>query len=301
MRSFDDQPGHQYCHQKPEQGVSEVLIWDTSAINALGRESDPQHLIARMNNAGIIHRIPMYVFDEIAATQNSTKRTRLLEVCRELKSDSEMIILVSPWNIIEAGVRMYWEVGHVDWEILLGPISAYEEAVESGQVFDDTLAKVQREQNRNNLTRFEDYVEQAKTQFVGSFLAVDGGHKSLDDIVAQARTSGLVQRNARYYCQTILGYPVDSQDLERFSTVFLPMRAMIYAFLFAHYHRDKAPPPVKPAGATDLLASVYLAVGNGLVTDDQDQQKILRDVVRYCSFSTEVVWFSGTLREKYSG
>ena len=300
MSSLDDQAEQMSNdYRTTQREAREVLIWDTSAINALSREMDRRELIVRMNNSGNVNRIPMYVFDEIAATQNSEKRAQLLETCRELKSDSEMIILLSPWHVIEAGVRMFWEVDEIDWEILFRAIPEYEKALASGDDFDDELARIQKEQNRKNLQRFEDYVVQARTQFEGLFPAEICVDETIDDIAIRARRTGLIQHNVRYYCESILGHSVESRDLERFSARFLPLHAMIYAFLFAHIHRNKTAVALRPAGAIDLLASVYLPVCHGFVTDDQAQQSVLRDVLRCCSIRTEVVWFSGVLREKY--
>lgn len=275
----------------------EVLIWDTSAINRLAKVSNRRNLIAKLSNTGVVHRIPMYVFDEVAATQSEETRTLLLKTCRELKGDSEMIILLSPWHIIEAGIRMFWEVGTVDWEILLGPISDYEEALESGRVFDQELAKIQKNQNCDNLKRFEDHVVQSKEQFAALFLANSDRLKTVADFLDRAHAMDLVRKNARYYCQAVLGHPVESRDLERFLVEFPPMRAKIHAFLFAHYERNRATMSSSPAGAIDLLASAYLPLCDKFVTDDQEQQKVLREVVRCCSFQAEVVWFSGPVRE----
>lgn len=275
----------------------EVLIWDTSAINGLAKVSNRRNLIAKLSNTGVIHRIPMYVFDEVAATQNEETRTLLLKTCRELKGDSEMIILLSPWRVIEAGIRMFWEVGTVDWEILLGPIAEYEEALESGRVFDQELAKIQKKQNRDNLKRFEDYVVQSKAQFAALFQANLDRSEAVDDFVHRANATDLVRKNARYYCQAVLRTTVESRDLERFLVEFPPMRANIYAFLLAHYERNRSAKPSSPAGAIDLLASVYLPLCHKFVTDDQEQQKVLREVTRCCSLLAEVVWFSGALEE----
>jgi hypothetical protein len=279
--------------------MNEVLIWDTSAINGLLDDPDRTDFIARMNGAGAIHRIPFYVLDEIAANQSADRRSRLLEICRELKSESEMILLLSPWHVIEAGVRMFWEVGKVDWEILLGPITEYECALASGHLFDDDLAKIQKNQNRINLRRFDEYVGQMREHFADLFLAKPNYGETLDEIFARAREMNLVRANAQYICRSILGHPIDPRDFERFFAVFLPIRAMIYAFLVAHYHRNDASPVRKRAGAIDLLAAVYLPTCHGLVTDDQDQQKVLREVSRSCQFRAEVVWFSGTLKKRY--
>lgn len=200
MLSLDDQAEQMSNdYRTPQREAREVLIWDTSAINALSREMDRRELIVRMNNSGNVNRIPMYVFDEIAATQNSEKRAQLLETCRELKSDSEMIILLSPWHVIEAGVRMFWEVDEIDWEILFRAIPEYEKALASGDVFDDELARIQKEQNRKNLKRFEDYVAQARTQFKRLFPAEMCVDETIDDIAIRARRTGLIQHNAERF------------------------------------------------------------------------------------------------------
>ena len=210
-----------------------------------------------------------------------------------------MIILISPWYLVEAAVRMFWEIGEVDWAVLLKPWPDYEDAVASGQVFNDDLATIQRAQNRKNLKAFEDYSGQTRMQFETLFRSGSGRLMTLDEIIAQTRTMDLVQRNARYYCESILGRPVNSGDLKRFTGVFLPMSAMIYAFLFAHYYRNKPEPTSKAAGAIDLLAAVYLPICHRFVTDDREQQEVLRDVAQCCLFQSEVVWFDGVFRKRF--
>jgi hypothetical protein len=279
--------------------MNTVLIWDTSAINGLLDDPDRSDLIARMKDAGTIHRIPFYVLDEIAANQRAERRSNLLAVCRELKSESEMILLLSPWHVIEAGVRMFWEAGNLDWEILFGRIPEYEEALTSGHLFDDELARVQKDQNRINLQRFEEYVGQAKRQFANLFLADPNHCQTLSDIITRARAMNLVRGNAHYICESILGHAANREDFDRFFEVFLPLRAMIYAFLFAHYRRNEVAPTRSQAGAIDLLASVYLPICHKLVTNDQDQQAVLREVSRCCQFQAETVWFTGTLKKTY--
>jgi hypothetical protein len=94
---------------------------------------------------------------------------------------------------------MFWEVGEIDWQILFGVIPEYENALASGHIFDDELAKIQKEQNRENLRRFEDYVAQARGQFESLFPPELSAHKTLDDITARAHATGLIERNVRYY------------------------------------------------------------------------------------------------------
>jgi hypothetical protein len=166
-----------------------------------------------------------------------------------------------------------------------------------GRVFDQELAKIQKKQNRDNLKRFEDYVVQSKAQFTAQFLANFDRPETVDDFVDRAHAMDLVRQNARYYCQAVLGTPVESRDLERFLVEFPPMRANIYAFLLAHYERNRAARRSSPAGAIDLLASVYLPLCQKFVTDDREQQKALREVLHRCSFAAEVIWFRKVVRE----
>jgi len=281
----------------PENSCEQIVIWETSAINRLAEQSNCNDLIARMKSA-YIHWIPAYIFDEIAATQSGEKRDRLLSVCRELKGSSGRI-LITHWFLIEAAVRIFAEIGELDWEVLLESQPEYEQAMTSG-VFDDDLARVQRAQLRQRLKKVEDYFTLAKPRYERQFHSGPDRPKTLDEIIAQSRFTGLVQQNVRYYCESVLGHAVDLQYAERFAKAFPPIEAMICAFLIGHYHRNKPEPTPTPAGAIDLLAAVYLPVCQRFVSEDHAQQTVLRDVVGYYSLRTEVIWFSEDFKKQFS-
>lgn len=281
-----------------QDGDGQVVIWDTSAINRLATYGSDDSFIEQIKGA-YTHWIPAYVFDEIASTQSGEKRDRLLSVCRELKGSSGRV-LITHWFLIEAGIRIFAEIGGLDWDVLLGSRPEYEQAIVSG-VFDDDLARVQRSQMRQRLKDAEDYFDQARPQYERQFQAVPGRLKTLDEIIAQGRLTGLVQQNVRHYCESVLGRRIDSEYAERFARAFPPIEALIYAFLIGHYHRSKVEPAPRPAGAVDLLAAVYLPVCQRFISEDHAQQSVLRDVVRCCSLRTEVTWFTEELRTQFSG
>ncbi|MFZ0320354.1 MAG: hypothetical protein WAL56_14620 [Candidatus Sulfotelmatobacter sp.] len=245
------------------------------------------------------HWIPAYIFDEIAATQGSEKRDRLLSICRRLKGISGKV-LITPSFLIEAAIRIFAEFGKLDWEVLLESQPKYEKAIVSG-VFDDDLARVQLAQNRKNLKKAEEYFAQTRAQFDSLFQSGSDRTKTLEEIIAQARSTGVIQQNVRYYCESFLGHAVNLQYVERFLRTFPPIGAMIYAFLIGHYHRNKPGPTRNPAGAIDLLAAVYLPVCHKFVCEDRNQQSVLRDVVKYCPLRTEVIRFNDDFRNRFSG
>jgi hypothetical protein len=268
-----------------------IVIWDTSAICNLASRSDCEDLIVQMKIAHT-HWIPAYVFTEIAATPVGETRNRLLSVCRKLKGSSGRV-LIDHGFLVGAAIRLFSdpEMGEFDWKELLVHQPDYEQAIDSG-VFNDDLAKKQKVQNQNNLMQAEDYFAQVKTQFDSLFQSGLDHPKTLDEIIAMAFSTGLVLRNIQYYFKCILGISVDLQYAERFAKTFPPIVAMICAFLIGHYDRNKPEPTKKPAGATDLLAAMYLPACHKFVSNDQDQQIVFRNVAKYCSLQAEVVWFS---------
>jgi hypothetical protein len=278
-------------------GSKQIVIWETSAISNLAMLRDCDDLIAQMNIAHN-HWIPSYIFDEIAATPASEKREQLLCVCRKLIGNSGRV-LIAPFFLIEAAIRIFSEFGELDWEILLQTRPEFERAIDSG-IFDDDLASVQQPQLQKGLLDAEVYFASARPLYERLFQSSLKNHCALDEIIAQARSTGLIESNVQYYCQSILGESVDLQYARRFTIAFPPIEAMICAFLMAHYHRNKPMPPRKPAGAIDLLAATYLPVCDKYVSDDREQQSVLRDVAKYCSHQAEVIWFSGVFRKQFS-
>ncbi|MGA9423536.1 MAG: hypothetical protein WBV33_00560, partial [Terracidiphilus sp.] len=63
---------------------------------------------------------------------------------------------------------------------------------------------------------------------------------------------------------------------------------------------SKAEQKRKAAGAIDLLAAAYLPLCHKYVSDDRDQQRVFRDVVKHCALRAEVVWFSGDFRKRFA-
>jgi hypothetical protein len=181
----------------PEISTKQVLIWETSAINNLGRRSDCDELIANMQTA-YIHWIPAYIFDEIAATKSRDDRKSLLKVCEKLKGHSGRV-LISPWFLIEAGVRIFSELGELDWNVLLQTQPEYEQAIASG-LFDDDLASTQKEQNRQNSKMFGEFLVQQRQFFARLFQLGSDSPKALGEIINDSLFNDLIRQNVRYYC-----------------------------------------------------------------------------------------------------
>ncbi len=279
-----------------DSGSKQIIIWETSAINKLAILRDCDDLISRMRIAHT-HWIPAYVFDEIAAEARGEKREHLLSVCRKLKGTSGRV-LITPWFLIEAGIRIFAEFGFLDWDVLLETQAGYEQAIDSG-VFNDDLARVQKVQNRENLKKAEEYFTQTKTQFDSLFQSGPDRPKALDEIIAKAYSTGVVQQNLRHYCECVLKHTVNRQYAERFANAFPSIEAMICAFLIGHYDRNKPEPTPDPPGAIDLLAATYLPVCDMFASDDRGQQTVFRNVAKCCSLRTEVIWFSGDFKSRF--
>jgi hypothetical protein len=207
-------------------------------------------------------------------------------------------IVLHPWDLIRAGILMYWEVGFIDWEILLETRHEIEQAIVSG-VFDDDLAMVQHPDLKQKLGAAEDWFTSVRPDLKRLFQLEMDRAESVAEVVAFARSKDVFLNNVRYDCQAVLGHEVDWQYAARFSQEFPPINAKLCAFFIGHIRRNEARLARNHAGAMDLLAATYLPLCDRFVSNDRNQQEVFRDVVRCCSLQTQVLWFDGDFRMQF--
>lgn len=292
-------PNYTTAHRATDQGSRQIVIWETSAINNLARLGNRADLIARTEVA-YTHCIPMYVFDEIAETQSGATRDCLLGVCRKLMGNYGWV-LKSPSLLISEAVRAFSASGEIAWSELLGQRPEYERAIASGTVFDDNLAGAQKSRMQLYLKEGEEFFAGSKARYDHYFLPGSDGLRTVEEVVEQSRSTRLVGQNVQHFFKAILGQEIDLRQAEGFAGAFPPIRSLIYSCLIAHYRRHDLPLKRRPAGIIDLSAAVYLPVCHKYVSDDWDQQTVLRDVAKYCAFSAEIICFSKDFKKRFAG
>lgn len=268
-----------------------VAIWDTSAINKLADRSDRNALIVGMKITHE-HWIPIDLLVEIAATPTDKRRQQLLEVCRSLHASTGKV----PWSasiLLKGGINLFANFGQIDWEILLASQEEFERAITDRTLFDDDLAKAQRSETSARLRLGEEFFGQMETLYFRHFQNGTDSANTLDEFIAMCRSRGLIRDTVQSLYSEFLGHSVDIDQADRLAAVFPPVEAVSYAFAIAHYHRNELPQPKKgkPAGILDLMAAAFLPVCQLYVSDDFDQQVILREVVECCQSQTKVIRF----------
>jgi hypothetical protein len=241
------------------------------------------------------HWIPFYIFEEIAATQSSERRSPLLGVCRNLIGSTGRI-LWSPVPLIQGALGLFAEFGEVDMEVVLRSVPEFEREISLGTVFDDDLARVQWEETKQRLQSVEDFFQQMKVPYENYCRSRLDHPMRLDAFIAQCLTDGLPQRSIRDLCSALLGRAVDLHYSEKFAAAFLPIKSLICAYLVAHYYRSQTTPTPspawpRPAGPFDLHAAAYLPVCDLFISDDRKQQEALRGVAERNQTQGRVFWF----------
>jgi len=277
-----------------EDSTGQVAIWDTSAVNKLADREDRDALIVAMKIAHQ-HWIPFYIFEEIAATQSSERRSPLLGVCRNLIGSTGRI-LWSPVPLIQGALGLFAEFGEVDMEVVLRSVPEFEREISLGTVFDDDLARVQWEETKQRLQSVEDFFQQMKVPYENYCRSRLDHPMRLDAFIAQCLTDGLPQRSIRDLCSALLGRAVDLHYSEKFAAAFLQINSIISDYLVAHYYRSQTTPTPspawpRPAGPFDLHAAAYLPVCDLFISDDRKQQEALRGVAERNQTQGRVFWF----------
>jgi len=167
------------------------LIFDTSGINRFAEDrksADP--LIAGLIS-GYVARVTATNVEESIATDNPEKRSRLLEVCKELiKGEGGEIIRPFHW-ITEELITEFERNGAVNWGNISLRLPAYEREVALQEVIDDDVAAQERAPAANVKSTFETVFTDARPHFEELFrTGKESRPSSVADLVGRLQGAG---------------------------------------------------------------------------------------------------------------
>jgi hypothetical protein len=119
-----------------------ILVFDTSAINQLTSEKEFPALAAGLTTA-YSTRLTGSNISELAATQTSEKRERLLDTCQRLLAAGDCI---DPFNwIVEKQIKTFdLNPMSYDWRKINVRNCAIDEQIVRRTLFDDELARLEK-------------------------------------------------------------------------------------------------------------------------------------------------------------
>ena len=97
---------------------------------------------------------------------------------------------------------------------------------------------------------------------------------------------------AQFYYDLVTTMDSTEVTVKEFAAACPPFLALIYAVFLPWYNNAVRDPNTGErviAGSNDLYMSVYLPYVDMFVTDDQDQEKALREVARLAKLETKIL------------
>ena len=275
-----------------------ILALDTSSINKLTRDPESTPLMAGIKT-GYHTRLTGSNLAEIAATQNSEGRHRLLDTCQRLLIAGDCIDPFS-W-IIEKHIKRF-ESNPKDyyWKRVIVRNRVFEKEIADRQSLSDEMAQQEKASAEEAKERFEDIFCSMRPTF-NELFSNRAEHSGAERPQTFADFAKILQRpggafwtgyGRKFYARNVENEP-DEAKLRDFAGRCPPFVMMVLAALMAQYERAivSAPPKKKRAGRVDLLMAVYLAYCRVFVTNDRDQLKCLRKMGAVAGLDTEVLTY----------
>ncbi len=266
-----------------------ILIPDTSVINRLADDADPEALIAGLTS-GYFIRFPFTAVSEVIATTSGDRRRQLLRVCRRLLSAAGDC-LEPHHEILRIMVTRFEKSLPVGLEHVNLRMQEAENEILSAEDFGDDLSREEREKGRILDKNFRDLYARAKTAF--DELAATGASmpQSVAELVSQLQAGGAFWTLARNTFDHVAIQPSNDATIQRFYAECEPFRAIMIALIAAQYDRCIRSPRQSPslkAGRNDTLMATCLPYCDQFVTNDAGQMWCYREVVSAAGFDATV-------------
>lgn len=290
--------------------MSQRIIFDTSGINRLAKDSDSEPLIAALGCGYNVGLTAMSV-DELLAPRNVEYRKRFVHCC--LQISQEVVCLMQAGLLIQTMIANYSRNPDAfNWTLVNVRLKFYEDALIHGEeIFtDEELSAEQRKFAEERSATFEDWFTKLRPKLQKIY--EDAGEKphAYTEVLRLSQDEGGIiwgfakelYRGAQEWNIAPDG-PVpnrneseripapDDEIVKRFVNACPPFRAVVIAFMLTWYDRclreNHAVPKFK-AGCVDQYMAVYLPYCHQFITNDQDQQKCLQEVASICGLNTQV-------------
>jgi hypothetical protein len=256
----------------------QILIFDTSVVNALVDDRDSEPLIAGLRS-GYFIRFPFAVVGEIIANSSGERREKLLHVCRRLLSSAGDCI-EPQHEIIKIMVARFEKALPLGFEHVNLRMTEAEDEILRHENFDEELAAEEREENRTHGKVFDRVYRDAKKAF--DKLAATGVAmpKSVAELVSRLQADGAFWTLAKNLYDCVAAKPADDDTIQRFCEACEPFRTLMIALFAAQYDRCiRTSGPSLKSGRNDTFMATCLPYCDKFITNDGGQLACYREVV----------------------
>jgi hypothetical protein len=272
-----------------------IVAFDTSTLNRLAKDDDPEPFIAE-----ILARFDVRLTDmsigEIYATKKPEKREELNAVCRRFLNAGGQCLLPAHWIIGFLMLQFHKDPLAFDWRGVQVRFREVEKVINEGTILgNEELVSEQRSGHRELQGEFEKTFGERRAVF--NELVANGEEirpKTFQEWIEPSRHDGghYWTFARRLYAaafgrlslenDSVLTDLPDEDMLKRFDNCCPPFRALVTAISLSFYDRciRHESDPKFSAGRNDQMMSIYLPYVDQFITAEGKgmQEKCLREV-----------------------
>ena len=275
-------------------GEIPIVTFDTNAHNRLVDDPRSESVLAEMKSMWF--RFAGLSMEELFATSPASRRNDLFTSCRKIQSGPSECFLPSNFLTEQLILAHFNDPATFNWKTVDVRWPDCDRAIRNPKFYDDEpVSQEQRdfqwERRQSDKQRFVEPRPKLQPIFAA--------HGEKPPTTCQEAISRLdnVGNGAMWYQAQIysdLVTTIDSTEatVKEFAAACPPFLALIYAKFLPWYNNAVRDPNTGErviAGSNDLYMSVYLPYVDMFVTDDQDQEKALREVARLAKLETKIL------------
>jgi hypothetical protein len=274
-------------------GEIPIVTFDTNAHNRLVDDPRSESVLAEMKSMWF--RFAGLSMEELFATSPASRRNDLFNSCRKLQSGPSECFLPSNLLTEQLILAHFQDPAAFNWKTVDVRWPDCDRAMRDPKFYDDEPASKEQRDFQWELRQSD---KQRFVKLRPKLQLIFAAHGETPPTTCQEAISRLDNvGNAAMWYQAQFYYDLvttmDSTDamVKEFAAACPPFLALIYAKFLPWYNnavRDSKTGERAIAGSNDLYMSVYLPYVDIFVTDDEDQERALREVARLAKLGTKI-------------
>jgi hypothetical protein len=274
-------------------GEIPTVTFDTNAHNRLVDDPHSESILAAMRSMWF--RFAGLSIEELFACP-ATRRNDLFASCRQIQSGPSECFLPSNLLTEQLISAHFNDPANFNWKTVDVRWSDCDRAIRNPKFHDDEpVSKEQRDvqwdRRQSDKQRFVPLRSEIQQIFEAHGEAPPTSFREaitrLDDVENSA-----MWYKAQFYYDLVTTMDSTEETVKEFAAACPPFLALVYAVFLPWYNNAVRDPKTGErviAGSNDLYMSVYLPYVDIFVTDDEDQEKALREVARLAKLETKVL------------
>ena len=308
-RASERQDGGEGLHRKSSKKQPEkvatakpTVIFDTSGINCLMKNSNGQEIIERLSRSHYV-RITETSISELSATPDADDRKKLIDVCEQLMEFGECLLphqeimhemAECNWRYKS---RFLWEEVEarspdLENEIKRRKFLSQDDLAEESSKYAKTQKKTFKQIFRDSLEKFRDDFEEAMKK--------EPDEMTLDRFIQIVKADGgpFWKSISGFYARTHI-FGLDEIEAKEFIARCPPYHAIALGIDIAQYQYGipRAQQEEYDAGPFDLFMAIYLPYTDFFVTNDPGQTNALRAIAQEVGLSVRILNYDEFCKE----